>query len=156
MSSNIIKIASIVFISIGILLIIVPVQDFLYKAKETNNYLKTTCEITRLEKIRRPKGGYDIVLQYKYEVNGVIYKSSSFSNGVGDKEDFYVQYPMRKSFPAYYDPDNHKKSVLVLGGRKYFLNASIIMGIILIFFGIVGSLSNKNKIFKEIWNTFLG
>lgn len=150
------KITSTILAATGIIIFTIFLYDSIHSENETKSYIMDKCEITKLERVKVTKGSDKILLLYKYEVNGNIYKSDNFSNGVGNIADFESQYPNRIVYPVYYDPLNPEKSVLVLGGRKTFLNGAIIAGLIIFLFGLVGYFSDKVKLFSEIWNSFFG
>ncbi|MGL1894713.1 MAG: DUF3592 domain-containing protein [Spirochaetaceae bacterium] len=147
---------SIVMILMGLVFFFVPIIDYVDKLIETDKYLKSECTITKLYRVKHVKSVDTPVLEYIYQINGEIYKSDHFSYGIGNIKLFEQQYPERKVYPVYYDPTNPTKSVLVKGSRKHLWDAPMTIGFIFIIFGIIGLLSSKNKICKEIWDSFFG
>ena len=147
---------SVLIIFISFFIIFLSIKDFVMKENETKNYHETICEILEFERVEQYRGGKKLILTYTFEVEGRKYFSSKFSNGVGEVNDFEKLYPLENKFKVYYNPKNPSESVLVLGGRRYFWNGAMVLGVILLIIGAIGFLSIKSNFFRSLWEDISG
>lgn len=147
---------SIFFTILGILFFSISYLDYLYSLK-TNEYEQTNGLITRFERVKQIRKIDTIILNYQYTVNGVLYHGKKFSNGVGDIREFEKKFiNNNNTCKVYYDRKSPHKSVLVKGGRRDFFDGLMMIGSMLLLFGICGYLSLKYSIFKNIWTSMFG
>ena len=148
---------SLFLILIGTLLFVLSLFDFTSSMNDLK-FIETKGRITRFEHLKkRPRQvNEEIALEYEYAVNGVSYKNSKFSNGVGDIYQFENYYKKGQIIPVYYNPNNYSESVLVKGGRYFKFDGLMIIGSITILWGLIGVGSLRCSFLRKIWNSMNG
>jgi len=144
-----------ILVVIGIIFITLSAIDLANGLKDLG-YEETQGKITQYERITtvsRTGRHETIQITYEYSVNGILHVSSKFSNGHGNRNDFESFYKNNIAIPVFYNPENSDSAVLVRGGRYLKVDGSMIIGILLMLWGIIGIGSRTNTRLEKIWQS---
>ncbi|MCP3926111.1 MAG: DUF3592 domain-containing protein [Desulfobacterales bacterium] len=136
----------------GLYISLVSSQD-MYKAYKTNNWESTKGLIIKSEIIiinDDDKEPYRSVIIYKYKVNGINYRSDQidttkiYSANKEYPQELIKKFPKSSITKIFYNPINHKESVL-LQGINLDLLYPFITGIFIIIISFIFYLNSKKK-----------